>query len=108
MTVLSSELLALLADTARDFIAEPCSSLDTNINRTLASIGRLFDADRAYVFDVCQVQGVFRNTHEWCAPGVEPQIDNLQALPTDLFPWWMRELRAGRAIHLSSLDDLPP
>jgi diguanylate cyclase (GGDEF)-like protein len=108
MTVLSSELLALLADTARDFIAEPCSSLDTNINRTLASIGRLFDADRTYVFEVSEDLGLLRNTHEWCAPGVEPQIDNLQTLPTDLFPWWMQELRAGRAIHLSSLDDLPP
>ncbi|MBM5825522.1 MAG: EAL domain-containing protein [Cyanobacteria bacterium M_surface_10_m2_119] len=108
MTLLSTELLALLAETARDFIAEHCSSLDTNINRTLASIGRLFDADRAYVFEVCKDRGLVRNTHEWCAAGVEPQIANLQDLPADLFPWWMRELRAGRAIHLSSLDDLPP
>jgi diguanylate cyclase (GGDEF)-like protein len=108
MRALSSELLALIASTARDFIAEPSSSLDANIHRTLAAIGHLFDADRAYVFEYGAVQGVVSNTHEWCAPGVEPQIEHLQGLPADLFPWWMEELRAGRAINLSSLDDLPP
>jgi diguanylate cyclase (GGDEF)-like protein len=107
MRALSSELLSLIASTARIFIAEPSSALDANINRTLAAIGRLFDADRAYVFELCENQSLVRNTHEWCAPGVEPQIEHLQNLPADLFPWWMRELRAERAIHLSSLDDLP-
>lgn len=108
MRALSSELLSLIAATARDFIAEPSSALDANINRTLAAIGDLFDADRAYVFELSENRSLVRNTHEWCAAGVEPQIEQLQNLPADLFPWWMAELRAGRAIHLSSLDDLPP
>jgi diguanylate cyclase (GGDEF)-like protein len=108
MGSLRSELLSLIASTARDFISEPSSSLDANINRTLAAIGELFDVDRAYVFEYRAAQGVVCNTHEWCAPGVEPQIEHLQGLPVELVPWWMDEMRAGRAINLSSLDDLPP
>ena len=108
MRALSADLLSLIANTTRDFIAEPSSALNANINRTLAAIGRLFDADRTYLFQIRAEQGVLCNTHEWSAPGVEPQIEHLQELPADLFPWWMEELRAGRAINLSSLDDLPP
>ena len=50
MTAIREDLLALLARTASDFISQPTSELDSNIDRTLASIGRLFDVDRAYVF----------------------------------------------------------
>jgi len=104
---LSWQLLQLLADTAEAFIVEPTSELDATIDRTLASIGGLFDVDRAYVFSLSRYPGFASNTHEWCAPGVEPQIHLLQSLPEGWACWWMGEMRAGRAINLESLDDLP-
>ena len=108
MTAIREDLLALLARTASDFISQPTSELDSNIDRTLASIGRLFDVDRAYVFRLSPDAGTMSNTHEWCGAGVDPQRENLQGLPADVAPWWMEELRAGRAINLTTLDDLPP
>jgi diguanylate cyclase (GGDEF)-like protein/PAS domain S-box-containing protein len=108
MSAIREDLLALLARTASTFIARPTSELDANIDRTLASIGAMFDVDRAYVFTLSPDGGIMDNSHEWCAPGVEPQIANLKGLPADIAPWWMGELRAGRAINLTSLDDLPP
>jgi diguanylate cyclase (GGDEF)-like protein/PAS domain S-box-containing protein len=108
MSAIREDLLALLARTASTFIARPTSELDANIDRTLASIGAMFDVDRAYVFTLSPDGGTMDNSHEWCAPGVEPQIANLKGLPADIAPWWMGELRAGRAINLTSLDDLPP
>lgn len=108
MSAIREDLLALLARTASNFIAQPTSELDANIGRTLAAIGGMFDVDRAYVFTLSADGGMMGNTHEWCAAGVEPQIGNLQGLPTDIAPWWMGELRAGRAINLTTLDDLPP
>jgi len=104
---LSKKLLHLLARTAEAFIVEPPSELDATIDRTLASIGGLFDVDRAYVFSLTRYPGFASNTHEWCAPGVEPQIQGLQHLSEDSIPWSMGELRAGRAINLESLADLP-
>jgi len=54
---LSWQLLQLLADTAEAFIVEPTSELDATIDRTLASIGGLFDVDRAYVFSLSRYPG---------------------------------------------------
>lgn len=108
MSAISSDLLHLIAQTTRDFIAEPSSALDVNIDRTLGAIGALFDADRTYLFQLSEEHGHMCNTHEWCSAGIEPQIRNLQDVPIDFFPWWMGELRADRIINLSSLHDLPP
>ncbi|MEB3349670.1 MAG: EAL domain-containing protein [Cyanobacteriota bacterium] len=102
------DLLALLADTAEAFITKPTSELDATIDQTLASIGAMFDVDRAYVFSLTRFPGLASNTHEWCASGVQPQIDQLQFLPQNQVAWWMQEMRAGRAINLESLADLPP
>ncbi len=104
---LSKLLLQLLAETAEAFIVEPTSELDATIDRTLASIGGLFDVDRAYVFSLTRDQGFASNTHEWCAPGVEPQIHQLQHVSDLAIGWLMGEMRAGRAINLESLVDLP-
>ncbi|KAF0652077.1 diguanylate cyclase [Cyanobium sp. Copco_Reservoir_LC18] len=104
---LSKLLLQLLAQTAEAFIVEPTSELDATIDRTLASIGGLFDVDRAYVFSLTRHPGFASNTHEWCAPGVEPQIQQLQHVSEVSIAWLMGEMRAGRAINLESLLDLP-
>nr|WP_286195580.1 EAL domain-containing protein [Synechococcus sp. CCAP 1479/9] len=81
--------------------------MDATIDRTLASIGGLFDVDRAYVFSRTLYPGNVSNTHEWCAPGVEPQIHLLQQVSEGSIPWFLAELLAGRAISLESLADLP-
>ncbi|NQT51949.1 PAS domain S-box protein, partial [bacterium] len=48
------------------------------------------------------------NTHEWCAPGIEPQRGNLQDLPIDLFPWSLERLRRGETVTIKQVADLPP
>jgi diguanylate cyclase (GGDEF)-like protein/PAS domain S-box-containing protein len=101
-------VLALLERTTSDLIALPSAALDALIDRTLADIGRLFGVDRAYLFLASDDQTTYDNTHEWCAPGVEPQRENLQGLPVGMFPWWTEEMRQGRAVVLHGLDDLPP
>jgi diguanylate cyclase (GGDEF)-like protein len=95
------------ADTAEAFIVEPSCELDAIIDRTLASIGSLFDVGRAYVFSLTQYPGFASNTHEWCALGVDPQIQLLQQVPEGSISWVLGELRAGRAINLESPADLP-
>ena len=84
MSAIREDLLALLARTASNFIAQPTSELDANIDRTLAAIGGMFDVDRAYVFTLSADGGLMSNTHEWCAAGVEAQMANLQGLPADV------------------------
>jgi PAS domain S-box-containing protein len=47
------------------------------------------------------------NTHEWCATGIKPQIENLKDLSVDAFPSWMEKLRRFESIYIPSVDELP-
>jgi PAS domain S-box-containing protein len=47
------------------------------------------------------------NTHEWCKDDVDPQIHELQKLPTNEFPWWMDRLKKGKSIVISDLSEIP-
>jgi GAF domain-containing protein len=51
---------------------------------------------------------MMNNTHEWCAEGIEPQIENLQELSADMVPWWMDKLNRLENIHIPCVTDLPP
>jgi len=99
-------LLGLLAQVTGDFVALPTTELGEAIDRTLATVGGMFGVDRAYLFELA-ADGTMSNTHEWVADGISPEIGNLQSIPVEAFPWWMRRMREGLAIDLRSLEDLP-
>jgi PAS domain S-box-containing protein len=85
-----------------------CSSdMDEAIDSSLADIGRWSRASRAYLFLFREDGIVMDNTHEWCAEGVSPQIENLQNLPSNACPWWMKKLRNGEIIHVEDVSKLP-
>ncbi len=90
------------------FIALDPAEVDGAITRGLAAIGDFAGVDRAYIFLFSTGDAVMSNTHEWCSPGIEPQIDNLQDIPIDIFPWWMEKLRRGENVHIPRVTDLPP
>lgn len=50
------------------------------INKALRILGETADVSRVYIFQDFNKGKSSRNTFEWCAKGVEPQIDNLQDL----------------------------
>lgn len=58
-------------------------SADSAIQESLAIVGELVDVSRAYVFHFRKNERLLDNTHEWCAVGVAPEIDNLKGLPYD-------------------------
>jgi PAS domain S-box-containing protein len=82
--------------------------LDTSISEALRLIGELSGASRAYLFKFRSDGVAMDNTHEWCAPGVTPEIENLQGLPTSATPWWIEILSKGENIHIRDVSKLPP
>lgn len=46
------------------------------------------------------------DTHEWCAPGIEPQTDELQRVPADSIRWWFPEFERGNVVDVPSVADL--
>jgi len=84
------------------------SHIDDSITASLVDIGRLSGASRAYLFLFREGGDIMDNTHEWCAEGVSPQIDNLKNLPSESFPWWTRKLRDGEVIQITDVSKMPP
>lgn len=102
-----TRILELLIQTSSQFIVIPADSLDSAIDTALADLGRFFGADRMYVFAVDFETQLSFNTHEWCAPGVEPQIKTLQGIPVDGLDDWMGAIRRGECFEIRDVSSLP-
>ena len=79
----------LVAKVSADFVAIASEDLGRGMDSTLALMGEFVGADRSYLLEVLPDGVRMSNTYEWCAAGIEQQIDMLQGLPIDMFPWVM-------------------
>jgi len=82
-------------------------NIDTVIQQLLADIGAFFKAGRSYVFSIDLKARTFSNTHEWSDEGVDPEIDNLQDLSFDEFPWLMSRILNHQVAHAPDIPELP-
>ncbi|HOG45967.1 MAG TPA: MEDS domain-containing protein [Anaerolineae bacterium] len=79
-----------------------------DLSEVLAVLGQAVGASRAYIFMFKDDGRRADNTHEWCAPGVAPQMQNLQDMDNAAFPWWMGKLWRGEDVVIADLERLPP
>ncbi len=83
------------------------SRYEEAVDKVLASVGQYYHADRAYLFEPTPtLDGYWDNTFEWCAPGVEPQHDNLQKVPPQALHRWMEQFARGHSIFILNLDSI--
>ncbi len=101
------ELEKLIADVSTRFIGAATDAIDDEINRTLRLVGQFTNVDRSYLFLISKDSKTLTNTHEWCAKGIEPQIENLKAVPATALPWWMEKLTLFKNIHVPSVANMP-
>lgn len=99
-------LAEILLHLSTTFVAAPAGAIDSRIQAALALIGEATGSDRAYVFRVLPDGATVRNTHEWCAEDIQPEIDNLQDLPTEHMSDAWRLLAAGEVVHLPDVANL--
>lgn len=104
---LLSNLYRTVISITLDFAKADPSELSAKINSALELIGKATDVDRVYVFDYDFDKGIMRNTYEWCAPGIEPQIENLQELPNSSIPEWVQSHLAKKNIIIHNVSELP-
>lgn len=102
------EIVTMMARLSTMFINIRGEDTDAKINYALENVGTVLDVDRVYVFKYTDDLKLCSNTYEWCNHGIEPQIDFLQDVPSDLLPWWTERMRNLQPIILKSLDELPP
>jgi PAS domain S-box-containing protein len=100
-----NRFVVLLFRLSSRFINLPLERLDAEIDHALAEIGAFVGVDRAYVFSYDLAHGVARNTHEWCAPGIESVKHLLQALPIEEMLEWEWH-RSGQPFSVSDTRTL--
>lgn len=106
-TMLRRKFEQLVSTLIARFTSYKPDTIDEIINQALAEVGEALQVDRAYVFRFDLEKDTMSNTHEWCADGIEPEIDILQNLPLDSFPWWVKQLREKKQLIVRTLDDFP-
>ncbi|MBW2041055.1 MAG: MEDS domain-containing protein [Deltaproteobacteria bacterium] len=81
---------------------------DIQIQRALETIGEFTGVDRAYLFQARSDEGLFDNTHEWCAPGITPQIQKLQGIAVEKeLPWFWKRLHTDGLFHIPDVFEMP-
>ncbi len=96
----------LIARIAGLFMSLGPEAVDRGIDEALRAVGEFGDVDRAYAFRL-QPGPTLRNTHEWCAPGVEPEIQHLQQVPAETVPWFLEQILRGDVVNVPRVGALP-
>ena len=87
--------------------AENEKQLDDMTPSILKSVGKYTAADRAYIFEWnSEKKESFKNTFEWCASGIKPQIQNLQEVPVCLMQNWVETFIQKKNIIIYDLEEI--
>ena len=92
---------------ATECINVPLEKIDAGINEMLEAVGEFTKVDRVYIFNHDYDRRVTSNTHEWCAEGITPEIDNLQATPFNHFPDILEAHQKGEIVHIPDVSRMP-
>jgi len=103
VNIILRNLIAL----AKNFLNVTPGTQNVTISKGLESIGKLIEADRAYLFAYDFDNQTMSNTHEWCNHDISPAIGNLQQLSISKFQDWVRNHQQGKIYHIPSVDHLP-
>ncbi|NEX17044.1 MAG: hypothetical protein C1943_10535 [Halochromatium sp.] len=97
---------AMVTELSTELISADLNSIDAKINHFLAVTGRFFGVDRSYLFAFSDDLTSMRNTHEWCAPGIESFLNN-NITEINALPWWRRQLLNQDYVLIPQVKALP-
>jgi diguanylate cyclase (GGDEF)-like protein len=78
---------------------------EESLQSLLEFMGKSLKSERCYIFEG-EVGGEYGNTYEWCAVGVEPQIDNLRELDFDVVKIWVERFQYNENVIIRNLEDI--
>ncbi|MDO4274831.1 MAG: diguanylate cyclase [Eubacteriales bacterium] len=74
------------------------------IPKILESLGQFLQAERSYIFLIHKNDNLVYNDFEWCKQGIEPQQQNLQALPLSFFDCWMSRFDRRECVLITDVE----
>lgn len=103
-----SELQLLLDRINGTFVNSAASGTDQAISSALEAIGRHLGADRAYLLSYDFEARTESMTHEWAAPGSDPEVETYQDVSFDIVPSGIIRSLRGEVVALRSWEDVGP
>ncbi len=79
---------------------------DDEINEFIRFFGKHTNSDRIYIFEDDMKNHITKNTYEWCAEGIDPQIDELQNVDMEIIDWWYDTFKDGKSVIISNLEEI--
>lgn len=83
-----------------------CENVRIAVETVLKLLTSHFNFSRGYIFEIHEDGINVSNTFEWCADGIEPQIDFLQDLPIDQFTTFTSSFYETSIFTMTSLANL--
>jgi len=102
-----SRMRQILMELASAFINIPLEEVPKAINDALANIGSFFSVDRTYIIEYDWQKKFAKNTYEWCADGISPEIDNMQELPFSVIDPWLELHKKGKNWGIPDTSAMP-
>lgn len=102
----SEELKELLIKISNTYINAPIDNFSEIINGSLCEMGLFVNADRSYIFDYDWDANVCNNTFEWCAEGINAEIENLQQVPFEYLPQWVETHKKNEPLYIDNVQNL--
>lgn len=78
--------------------------IDAAIDHLMCVINEYFKGDRSYIFEIIEDGKTLQNTYEYVSDGVEPQKENLQAVPIDVISVWMECFEKDEVYFMSNIE----
>jgi PAS domain S-box-containing protein len=100
----AEETLKLILNLSTNFVILPSDEIDEGIDDVMKIVGEFVGVDRFYMFEFVDNGSRIRNTHEWCANGIEPLIQKRPVVPASKLPSFVRPIRD---LGVVNIPDLP-
>ncbi len=97
----------LIMDLSLLFLNVPVDFLEEALQEALARVGVFTQTDRLFIFSYDFQLRMMCNTHEWCAPEIEPEIHNLQNISFDEAANQVNHHRAGEPFYINDVNAMP-
>ncbi len=102
-----SDLQEILMKIASNYINIPLGRMEGTIRESLKELAAFAKADRVYIFEYDWDRQFCRNTHEWCARGVSPQIAQMQRVPFELLMPLIEVHKKGQPMDIPDVSSIP-
>ncbi len=97
----------ILLDVLFEFMNINEENFDEHVNDLLEKIGSFFNVDRIYLFTINYNNNTITYSHEWCSPGINPEVATIEEIPLDVFPWWIDQLDKNNLVYIEDVNVMP-